>query len=1105
MTNYIDLHAHSTFSSAMTAGDAFGTPQAMVERAVELGWSAVAITDHGWMGGAPALYKAARQASIKPILGCEIYVTPDFAHGVRGKEVDGMTFHLTVLALSKEGYENLVAWTSEAMLRSNYHRKPRISLFRMAEIASHPLRHNVVLSGCLASELSRTLAENVNNGDGMALGVAYIEQMKMLFPNFYIELVDHSVSKFMDEERFPAYMAVLKREATVRKQLLKLARITDTPVVVTNDSHMQRPSDRKSHIALKAAGWRNRDDEHMGRSVESQIAAYLPDYGYFGNYMRDMERVVERGAIPAAALDNLAEIVGEADIQLEPLNRYYSTGEPDYSIPPSGRDDPVEAIRRRIRKRLRTLEKRHGKQARVRVEHELKSMESFADYLLLMSDFIIESKRQGILTWTRGSAANSLLAYCLQIHEIDSIQYGLLFSRFFNPARKKLPDIDLDIDPDRYEDFMRIVHEKMEPLVGTGQIVQISNWGTAANRKAFRMAAGALGMPKEEQDEISKLLPQMIDSGMIDEDTDVFLALREDYPELYEIASGVFDSITSVSQHACAWVFGTRERPVAEWMPLYLIASSGTLVTQYDFKTTEEFGLTKMDFLRLKTLSIVSKTMRMIGKSPLEFHNLPLDDEATFKMIGAGAVEGVHTLQGKETRRGLVEMQPQSVHDIILAAALYRPANTRENKNKLYIERRRGHDKVDYPHEILENVLAPTEGLSIFQEQAMEICYEAGCSDAFVDDVYQAIKKAKGAGRGAKEMFAALESRFVKRARRHLGISSSLALRVWEFVKSFQGYGFNKGHATSYGLLGYMVAYLKCHYPAEFFAAVLDVFPERPTYLAAARAEGYSFLPPDVNHSSRGFSVDKFQENTIRVGLNKVFRIGPVGITEILAGQPFDDFDDFRERTKKQAVKVTAVENLQRVGALQSLGIKGDRQVDQAQFEILGFTLQRPKVFQKLKPKHVGERTSESGWHHMGRTRGVSHTPTRNSVSKLFWVPPGTKLELKASPWANVKTWLLLVLDENGLPFHLMVNENNTHEAKLLKFLHGKCQGVVICADGMIRLPFMQNGPEGFRFFGITGTFNADPQIWHLPKQNEKKFKKALVALHEMKRRERYA
>lgn len=1090
-----DLHAHSTFSSALTSGDAYGTPAQMVARAVELGWSAVALTDHGWLGGAPLLYKEAKKAGIKPIIGCELYVTPPDLHGIRGKEVDGFTYHLTVLALSKEGYENLVVWTTEAMQRDNYHRKPRISVFRMAEIAPHPLHHNVILSGCLASELCRTLADS--NGSGIALGSEYVRQMKLLFPNFYIEVVDHEIPKHMDENTHPAYVALVAREAEVRAKLLEIAEATGTNVVLTNDSHMPSSKDRRNHIALKAAGWRNRDDAHMGKSVESQIAKYAPDYGYFGNYMRSLEAIVDRGNVPPSALDSVQAIVEECDIRLEPLDKF------QYSLPPSGRDDPVAAIRRRCKSRLQNLIERHGDEARTRFEHELESMAGFADYLLLMSDFVKQAKKQGILTWTRGSAANSLLCYCLEIHEIDSIEYGLIFSRFFNPARKKLPDIDVDIQPSRYDDFMRIVHEEMEPLVGKGQIVQISNWGTAANRRAFRTAASALGMPKEEQDEIAKLLPQMIDSGMVDEDTDIFMALREDYPDLYEIASGIFDSITSVSQHACAWVFGTPDRPVAEWIPLYLIASSGTLVTQYDFKTLEDFGLTKMDFLRLKTLDIAAETLKTAGKSPLDFHEIPLDDEETFKMIRKGHVDGVHTLQGKETRKGVVEVGVENVHDVILCAALYRPANTREDKDKLYNERRRGGEIVDYPHEILEDVLGPTLGLSVFQEQAMEIVYKAGGDDAFVDDVYQGIKKAKGAGRGAKEIFDALQPDFIRRARKHLRISKDVAKTIWDFVKSFQGYGFNKGHATSYGILGVKMAWLKRHHPAEFFAALLQVFPERANYIAAARAEGYKLLPPDVNRSRRGFSLDKI-EGGIRAGIDKVYGVGPRGSGEIIEGAPFSDYDDFLARTTRTGIKAPALDALRRVGAFSTLGIlRDDAERDRTQFEILGFCLDRPRKFRGVKPKHTQERTSSSGWRHLGRHKGCDLTDGRASVSKLFWIPPVSDFELKASPWAQQKSYLLEVVDENGVPFHLMVSELKLQDARLLEFLSDKCRDTVICADGMVRLPFVQNGLQGFRFFGITGTYNNDPQIFHLPKKKEAKYKRAIIALDQMKRSSR--
>ncbi len=1070
MTSLIDLHCHSTFSLL----DGFGSPKSVVQRAKDLKWQAVSLTEHGTLMSAPALYKAAKAEKIKPILGCELYVTPDWALGEKGKDLMPEQFHLTVLALSREGYENLVAWSTEAMQRENFYRKPRISIFRMVEIAPWGMHHNVVLSGCLGSELNQVLLRDMPN-----LAVDYIESMKMVFPNFYVEIQNHLIPKCYDES-FPAYCEMVEREEQVRKQLIELARLTDTPLVLTNDSHMQSISDRKAHIAMKASAWRSRDD--FTGSSETMSASYLKDYLYFGNYMRDMERI----DAPAEALTNIEEIVDAVNIVLDPLDNF------TYSIPFSGYDDPMKRMRMRSKSRLREMIAKHGEKAAERFEYEIEAIGGFAHYLLLISDFIIAARKMGILTWTRGSAASSLLCYCLKIHEIDPIEHDLIFSRFFNPARKKLPDIDIDIQPSRYEDFMRIVQEHMEPLVGKGQVEQICNYGTAANRSAFRMAASALGITKEEQDEISKLLPQMIDSGMVDEDTDVFQALSQDYPELYEITSSIFDSIKSISQHACAWAFGTPERPLKQWVPMYLIASSGKLVTQFDYKSLEDFGLVKGDFLRLTALDIAADVLKMIGKSPLEFFDLTTGDEPTYEMIRAGKVDGIHTLQGKEVRKGIVEMEAENVYDLVLAAALYRPANTRSNKAKLYVQRRQGGEIVTYPHPMLEKILGPTEGLPIFQEQAMEIGYAVGMDDGGVDDIYQAIKKAKGVGRGAKEAFADIEPDFMKAAKKTVGKHAPV---FWDQVREFSGYSFNRAHAASYGVLAGKIAYLKCHYPAEFFASLLDHYPERSQYLAAARSEGYNFILPDINRSSAGFGIDK--AGGIRVGLGKIHGLGPVAVKEVLTGQPFDTLEDFKERTTRRSVNVTRLENLGKLGAFESFGIKRAEDEDLVQFQLLGFTLKKPKVFKDVKPKHTGARSSESGWRHLGREKGLEPVTGRVSVSKLFWIPEGIKLELKASPWASVKTWLFEMVDENGVKFHCLAPQDRDDLTLISKFLHRRCQGKVVCLDGMVRLPFVMNGPQGFRLFGITGTYENDPQIFP-PGKDDVQF---VTAARSLKRR----
>lgn len=1084
-----DFHVHSTFSTL----DGMGTPLAVVERAKQLGWGAVSLTEHGWMGSAPALYKAARENGLKPIIGCEFYIVPNEILGVKSKDTRSGSHHLTVLALSAEGYHNLVAWTTFAAQPENFYYRPRISLDAMAEIAPFPLHHNVILSGCMGGELCSSLASTNGNGINPAPFVAWIDAMKSLFPNFYIELQAHEHPKMMGRG-YTYYEQMVKSENRVRKMLISLGYQTNTPMILTNDSHFQRTEQRVAHLMMTA--------QKRGNNGRIGAGDYMPEYGYFTNYMQSMEKIAERtSGLPGDALSNALEIAEESNIVLDPLDNF------SYSIPFSGYKDPIAKIRKRCEKKLAKAVKKHGEIARIRFEEELKTMGDFAHYLLIMSDLIRYARKQGILTNTRGSAANSFLCYLLGIHVYDSIEYELLFSRFVNPARPSLPDIDIDIQKGRFGDFMEYVKEYMAEREGEGQVVQICNYGTLANRATFRMIAEGLGMPKEEQDEIAKLLPQMIDSGIVDEESDVYEALKDEYPEIYEMATKVFDSIKNISQHACGWLFGTKDRPISQWVPLTLIASSGSLVTQYNMKMLEDMGLNKGDFLRLRTLDVIQETRKLLGQDALDITDIPLDDPKTFEMLREGRTEGVFTLQGKENRRGCMEVEVETVHDVIRTVAIYRPALTREGKHTLYNNRRKGLEPETYAHHILEDVLGPTHGVPIFQEQVMEICYRVGMTDADVYKVYKAIKLAKGVGRGAKEAFAEIKPIFFKACKKSLIVKEAREA-LWSEVVGSQGYGFNKGHATSYGVLAVRAAYLKANYPAEFFTSLLDVYPEKAKYVAAARAEGFHFAPPSVNSSGGGFTLDR-ATGEIRVGLRKIAGLGPVAVNEILAGQPFTSLDDFKARTSRRALNKTRMETLAELGALEHLGIKKTAD-DQRQYEILGFTLHKPKAFRKIKPRHVAARTSDRGWRHLGLERGAEITEGRASVSKLFWIPdiPDSKhhktLDIKASPWAQVKTYLLLAIDENGLPFHIMANEDKEGEVRILQAIADNFKGGVVCVDGGVRQPFLTDGPMGFRFYGVSGAdFNNDPQIWiggELLKEAAPKKAKGVVGLHEIKR-----
>lgn len=1086
-----DVHCHSTFSLL----DGIGKPEDVVERADNLEWPAVALTEHGWMGSAPVLYQAAKAKGIKPILGCELYVVSDDWLGVQDKEARTKSCHLTVLALSKEGYHNLVAWTTYANKRDeeamNFYHKPRISLSAMYDLAPFPLHHNVVFSGCLSGELLKFML-NAKNGNLWSGAIAYTDMVKSLFPNFYLELQNHRIEKFVDQG-FTQYEDLLKLEEKTQALLIELHERTGIPLVITNDSHMQVSAQRKPHLAMKLATWKHHEGA-MDHMSGDQLAKELETYSYFGNYMRRMEDVASDlpSKVRNSALENVLSIVQECDINLDPLDKF------SYSVPFSGYNDPIAKIRKRSQKRLKQLAKKHGILASERFEHELNSMGDFAHYLLIMSDIIRNAKNQGILTHTRGSAANSILCYCLGIHDIDSLNYSLTFERFYNPSRKKLPDIDVDIDPDRYGDFMRFVKEHMAEREGEGNVVQICNYGTLANRSAFRMIAESQGISKEIVDEITKLLPSMIDSGMVEEEDAGFELIKEEYPDVYELMAGVFDSIKSVSQHACAWLIGTKERPISEWVPLCLIASSNTLVTQYNYKILDKyFGLVKGDFLRLTTLSVMKQTMEMAGMESADKEIIPLNDPLTYELIRKGDTEGVHSMQGKTQRLGCIEVQPESVHDLTAIQALYRPSGTRTGFDKEFVKRRRGESKIPKIHPLVDEVLKETYGLPIYQEQILDIGYAMGFTHEEAQTLLDAIKMAKGVGRGAAEAFDDLWPTFWNRAKENK-MSREKAEEVWKLFDAFQGYGFNKGHATSYAILADQTAYLRANYPLEFSTALLEKYPNKVRYIASARAKGFIFEPPNVNTSRAGFSLGS-SKDSILIGLSKVRGLGPVAVKDIVDNQPYASFDDFKKRTNTTRVNKARIEVLSAIGALEDLGIerqteliverkeKGEIKrrvydsVDLIEYYLLGFTLGRPEAFEGIKPLHTIKKNERGEWKHKGLQTGVELTEGPTSVSKMFWIPPLPKVDLyerKASMWAKINTNLLTAIDENGIVFQIKANEAKPDKVAILDLLASKCRGAVICLDGAVRSPFLADGPLTFQLFNITGVYHQDPQIW---------------------------
>lgn len=785
--NAPDLHMHGSHSLY----DGLGSPKAIVDRAVELGWSAVALTDHGHMMGIPALYSAAQDAKIKCVPGVEMYVTPEDDLIDGDKTVLKQRRHLTVLALNFEGYQNLVTWVNESMQRPAYYDGPRISVERMVEVAPHGLHHNVVFSGCLGGQCCQLLLDH--NGSGDDLARAHLLTMRDAFPNFYVELMNQEIDRFYDRG-YTSYDELCEKQQYVREHLLDLAREIAVPVVLTNDSHYRSSEQRRPHMAMMARKqWRRAAEAHRDQARESTTDEFLTQYGYYGAYQRPMEPIA--ATLPAwaerQAIESITSIVEESDFHLEPLRNF------SYTLPRSKSDDPVEEVRRRSRGRLKTMVERHGQKALDRFEYELSAMREFTHYLLIYADIIKMARSQGIYTWTRGSGCASLVLYCLGVNPLDPIHYDLLFERFVNPARAKFPDVDIDIEASRRDDVVKMVAEYMHDL---GQdVMPICTYSTLSNRNTFRLVAEAAGVPKERIDELAKLLPQMIDSGLVSSDEEAYEVIAEELGiDIHEDASAIFDTIGGVSQHACALVIGTKERPVSGWIPGYLIGSSNALVTQYNMKWVEALGFLKLDLLRLDTLSILQSVARQLGKGMDWIDDLgrsapgvyDAPDEEAFELLRQGRTDGVFTFQGATQRRGCIEVAPETTQDLVAIQALYRPGSTRTGIDKKFVARRRGDEDWDDLNDLTAKRWHETYGLPIFQEQIMELGFDMGMSGEEVDDLYKAIKMAKGVGRGAAEAFAKFEPTFRKYTEGVMPEDTADA--IWQEFDRMQGYSLGR-------------------------------------------------------------------------------------------------------------------------------------------------------------------------------------------------------------------------------------------------------------------------------------------------------------------------
>jgi DNA polymerase III subunit alpha len=864
---FVHLHVHSEYS---ILDGACRIPE-LAARAAEFQMPAVALTDHGSLAGAVELTKEAAKHGIKPVIGCEVYVADD-----RHAQTKGYA-HLTLLAADNAGYSNLIRLSSLAYLEGYYY-KPRVDW----ELLDRHSTGLIALSGCLSGRVSKALEEN-RPGDA----AADLDRLVTIFgkDSTYVEIQN----------------AGLEPQQRINPLLAKLAHGTGLPLVATGDVHYLKHEDALAHEALlciqsgdslkNPSRWRFDTDQFFFKSPQEMAT----DFAEYQDALRTTLEIAER-----------------CNVELE-LGRILL---PEYPTP-DGRDS-FEYL---LELTERGLEKRYGHatpELTDRLKFELKTIKEmgFVDYFLIVWDFVNFAKRNGISVGPgRGSTAGSLVAYCLEITDLDPIKYDLLFERFLNPGRKSLPDADIDFAVDGRDRVINYVAEKY----GRDRVAQIITFGTMAARAAVRDAGRVLEIPYGVVDKVAKLIPegpgQTLDACLkqgqpLKEQYDADAVTRE----IVDLAKPLEGLTRQDSIHAAGVVIGAK--PLMEVVPLQQKGADQEIVTQFPMGDIEALGLLKVDFLGLRNLDVLEKARELVGNG-IDWSTLPLDDKKVYGMLAKGDATGVFQFESSGMREALRQVKPTVFEDLIALVALYRPGPM--GYIPVYARRKNGQEPVTYIDERLKPFTGSTYGIALYQEQYMEIAKQlAGFSPAEADDLRKAIGKKNHA------LMASLKDKFLEGCAAN-NVSVAVAQQLWKDIEVSQDYSFNKSHAACYALIAYRTAYMKAHHPREYMAAlissVMNTKDRVPFYVNACDEMGIEVLPPDVNQSQLDFAV---VEGKIRFGLSAVKNVGEPAARAIIRardeGAPFTSIWDFTERVDPQCANKRALESLVRCGALDSTG-----------------------------------------------------------------------------------------------------------------------------------------------------------------------------------------
>ena len=879
--SFVHLHVHTEYSLLDGACRIGG----MMDRVKELGQSAIAITDHGVMYGCIDFYKAAKSAGIKPIIGCEVYVARrGMADRIYG--IDNDPYHLVLLCKNRQGYENLCLLVSEAFT-NGFYGKPRVDL----ELLEKHHEGLIALSACLAGAIPQYLME-----EDYASAKEYAMKMANIFgdDNFYLELQDHGI----DEQK------------PVNQGVMRLSRETGLPLVVTNDAHYLRKEDAEMQDVLLCI--------QTGKTVDEPNRMKFQTDEF---YLKSEEELRELFPNCPEAFENTVKIAERCNLEFV-FNEYHL---PSFPVPEGYTNE--EYFRKLCYDGFRERYSQPPESYVDRLEYEIGviSRMGYVNYYLIVWDFIRYAKEQGIPVGPgRGSGAASIVAYCMHITEVDPMKYALIFERFLNPERVSMPDFDTDFCQERRGEVIDYVVRKY----GHDRVAQIATFGTMAARGAIRDVGRALNFSYAETDVVAKLVPTTLHITL-KEALEVSPKLKEMYDgdervrKLIDTAMSLEGMPRNTSTHAAGVVITAD--PVSTYVPLS--RNDDTIVTQYTMTTIEELGLLKMDFLGLRNLTVIRDAEMQIQKFNPDFSmdRVPDDDPETFRMLAEGKTQGVFQLESQGMTGVCVGMKADSIEDITAIVALYRPGPM--DSIPKFIESKLNPRKVTYKCPELEPILKVTYGCIVYQEQVIEIFRRlGGYTMGQADNIRRAISK--------KKMKIIEEERrvFVYGDREKNipgcianGISEAVAQSLYDEIVAFANYAFNKAHAVCYAVVAYQTAYLKCHYPRQYMAAlmtsVLDSATKISGYIAECKELGIPVLPPDINHSDDHFTVEG---ESIRFGLGAVKNVGHGLIRAMVQkrteGGPFKSLEDFIQRMGEGELNKRAVENFIKCGAMDCFG-----------------------------------------------------------------------------------------------------------------------------------------------------------------------------------------